>query len=109
METGSPLHSPKRRLEAHELVKRKEAKWLTILRKNFRDVVLLGFGAWIIYKQVYALNPNGYLALIGFGMMVPSARFAITKILSEQSSSSSSSDSPPELPPASSSGTSSDE
>jgi hypothetical protein len=78
-----------------KLDKPREGKWLTILRNGLRDVVLLGFGAWIIWKQVYALNPNGYLALIGFALMVPSARSAIIKILSEPGSSSSSS--PPQV------------
>jgi hypothetical protein len=72
-------------------------KWLSILQRGFRDVILLGFGAWIIWKQVYAVNPNGYLALIGFALMVPSARSAIIKLLSEPGSSSSSPP-PPEAP-----------
>jgi hypothetical protein len=48
------------------------------------------FGGWIIYKQVYALNPNGYLALIGFGFMMPAAVPAILSILSIAGSSSQS-------------------
>ena len=83
---------------------RGEVNWLSIMQKGFRDVILLGFGAWIIWKQVYALNPNGYLAAIGFGMMVPSARSAIIKILSEPGQSSSSSQSQQESPSSKSSG-----
>lgn len=83
---------------------RGEVNWLSIMQKGFRDVILLGFGAWIIWKQVYALSPNGYLAAIGFGMMVPSARSAIIKILSEPGQSSSSSQSQQESPSSKSSG-----
>lgn len=87
-----------------KLEKRGEVKWLSILQKSFRDVVLLGFGAWIIWKQVYAVSPNGYLALVGFGLMVPSARSAIIKILSEPGSSSSSPPPPQESHSSKSSG-----
>lgn len=81
------------------------AKWLSILRQSFRDVVLMGFGAWIIWKQVYATSPNPYLAVIGFAFMVPSARAAIFTILSGPGSSSESSPPPPvQLPPSSSKG-----
>jgi hypothetical protein len=75
-----------------------EVKWLTIVQQSFRDVILMGFGAWIIWKQVYAQNPNGYLAIIGFACMVPSARAAIIAILSEHGPSSPSPP-PPQLPP----------
>jgi hypothetical protein len=78
-------------------------KWLSTVRRSFRDTVLMGFGGWIIYKQVYAPDPNGYLALIGFACMVPSARAAIISILSETGQSSGSAPSQGELPPASSS------
>src|SRR5882762_5659282 len=78
--------------------KRGEVNWLSILLKGFRDVFLLGFGAWVIWKQVYALSPNGYLAAIGFGMMVPAAGTAFIKILSEPGSFSSSSPPPAESP-----------
>jgi hypothetical protein len=86
------------------IAKRGEVNWPSILQKAFRDIFLLGFGAWVIWKQVYALSPNGYLAAIGFGMMVPSAGTAIIKILSEPGSFSSSSPSQEELPPPKSSG-----
>lgn len=77
-------------------------KWRQFLQNGLRDVILMGFGAWIIWKQVYAVNPNQFLDVIGFAMMVPSARSAIIKILSEPGSSSESSD-PPEEPPSHSS------
>lgn len=73
-------------------------KWHSTLRKNFRDIVLMGFGGWIIWKQVYSLNPNGYLALVGLACMIPSGRAAIISILSEPGSSSHSSPSAPEEP-----------
>lgn len=78
--------------------------WLSIMQRGFRDIFLLGFGAWIIWKQVYALAPNGYLAAIGFGMMVPAAGSAVIKILSEPGSFSSSSPPPEESPSRKSSG-----
>ena len=77
-------------------------KWQSILRQNFRDVVLMGFGAWIIWTEVYTKAPNGILILVGVSFMLPSARVAIISILSEPGSSSASSP-PPEsqLPPPS--------
>ena len=77
-------------------------KWQSILRQNLRDVVLLGFGAWIIWKEVYAAAPNTALILAGFGCMVPSARAAILSILSEPGSSSES-PAPPQQRPSQSS------
>lgn len=109
METGSSLRSRKRNVAPDKLTKRGEVNWLSILQKGLRDVVLLGFGAWIIWKQVYSVNPNGYLALIGFALMVPSARSAIIKILSDPGSSLGSSEHPEELHSSKSSGTSDDE
>lgn len=81
-------------------------RWRDAIRKNFRDIVLMGFGGWIIWKQVYAQYPNGYLALVGLACMIPSGRAAIISILSEPGSSSSSSHSAPEErpPPSSSNG-----
>lgn len=88
----------------HKIAKRGEVNWLSIMQKGFRDVFLLGFGAWIIWKQVYALSPNGYLAAIGFGMMLPAGGSAIFKILSEPGSFSSSSPPQEDLRPPKSSG-----
>lgn len=81
-------------------------KWRDAIRKNFRDIILMGFGGWIIWKQVYAQYPNGYLALVGLACMIPSGRAAIISILSEPGSSSQSSHSPsePAPPPSTSSG-----
>lgn len=70
-------------------------KWLAVLRVSFRDVFLMGFGGWVIWKEVYATNPSGTLALIGFACMVPSARHAIISILSEPGPSSESQQHPP--------------
>lgn len=75
-------------------------KWLTILQRLFYDVFLLGFGTWIIWKQVEATTPNVLLGAIGFGMIFPAARSAITSILSGSGLSSSSSQ--PPSPPDSS-------
>ena len=96
------------KFENKEAAKRGELKWLSILQKGLRDVVLLGFGAWIIWKEVYSVNPNVYLAGIGFAMMLPSARSAIIRILLEPGSSSSSSSPPPEQQSSKSSATSGD-
>ena len=63
-------------------------KWHEKVRSGFRDTILLGFGMWIIWTQIYAKNPNGYLILVGFGCMVPSTRAAITSVLSGPGSSS---------------------
>ena len=65
-------------------------KWHEKVRSGIRDTILLGFGMWVIWTQIYAKNPNGYLILVGFGSMVPSARAAIISVLSGPGSSSSS-------------------
>jgi hypothetical protein len=70
-------------------------KWQQILRHVIQDYALPGFGAWIIWKQVYAEVPNGYLAAIGFACMFPAARSAIAPILSAPGQSSESS--PPQV------------
>ena len=57
-------------------------KWRPILRLIIQDYAMTGFGAWIIWKQVYTTTPNGYLALIGFACMFPAARSAVLTILS---------------------------
>jgi hypothetical protein len=81
-------------------------KWYKQIRPNLRDIGLTGFGAWIIWKQVYAPNPNGYLALVGLACMIPSGRAAIISILSEPGPSlpSSSSTSERSQPSSSSAG-----
>src|ERR1700756_5173581 len=106
MSTGK--HRKPERGANHIAAKRGEVNWLSILQKGFRDVFLLGFGAWVIWKQVYAPIPNGYLAAIGFGMMVPAAGTAVIKILSEPGSSSSSSPPQEESPSRRSSGATGD-
>lgn len=68
---------------------REKVKWYEKVRSGFRDTILLAFGLWIIWTQVYAKNPNGYLILVGFGFVVPSARAAIISVLSAPGSSSS--------------------
>lgn len=70
--------------------------------QSLRDTVLMGFGAWIIWTEVYSSQPNGYLILVGFGFMVPSGRSAIITLLSEPGQSSESSQKP-ELPDSGSS------
>jgi hypothetical protein len=74
-----------------------------MLREVVRDIGGLTFGAWILYKEVYAKSPSWFLALIGFGCMFPAARAAIISILSSAGSSFSSAPSERELPQQSSS------
>src|SRR5450756_16850 len=97
VEASCAIRSLRRYVETNQLVMRKEAKWLSLIRQSIRDVLLLGFGAWIIWKQVYAATPNPYLAFVWFGCMFPSARSAISTILSVPGQSSESSQ-PPEQP-----------
>jgi hypothetical protein len=68
-------------------------KWQSILRHIIQDYALTGFGAWIIWKQVYAQVPNAALAAIGFACMFPAARAAVLTILSAPGQSS---ESPPD-------------
>lgn len=104
MENGRPLRPQQRHVETHGLkLNRGEVKWLSIIQHGFRDAALLPFGAWIIWKQVYAPNPSWFLALIGFACMVPSARFAVASILSGLASFSDSHPQPPGLSSGSSS------
>src|SRR5690349_22595015 len=84
-----------------------EVKWRSVLPRIVQDYAMPGFGAWIIWKQVYSISPNGYLALIGFACMFPAARSAVLTILSLPGQSSSS---PPQqedssLPPSRQGGT----
>ena len=71
-----------------------------------RDVGLTGFGAWIIWRQVYAPSPSVPLIILGGALMVPAARAniaALLPILLGTGESSSSSSSPQALPPGPSS------
>jgi len=71
-----------------------------------RDVGLTGFGAWIIWRQVYAPSPSVPLIILGGALMVPAARAniaALLPILLGTSESSPSSSSPQAQPPGPSS------
>ena len=57
-------------------------KWWSIAWQVTRDVGLTGFGAWVIWKQVYAAQPNPTLLLVALGCITPAARSAVTAILS---------------------------
>ena len=66
-----------------------------------RDVGLTGFGAWIIWRQVYSPSVSVPLIILGGGLMVPAARAniaALLPILLGTGESSSSSPPPAELP-----------
>src|SRR6266478_1985887 len=102
MENGTSLHKTSWCLETNPLRKRGEVKWQLVVQRVIQDVPMMGFGAWIIWKQVYATSPNGYLALIGFACMFPAARSAVITILSLPGQSSSPSPPPPEPPSKSS-------
>src|ERR1700761_6781775 len=84
----------------HRKAKKDEAgvAWRSILQRGFRDGVLLIFGGWILYKQVYSVSPSLVLCAIGVGFMVPSLRAAIFTILSLPSESSDSHPSERQLP-----------
>jgi hypothetical protein len=73
-------------------------KWAQILWQLIRDVVLTGFGVWVIWKQVYQAHPSAELLVVALGCIAPAARTAITTVLSGPSAPGSSSESPP--PPA---------
>lgn len=60
-----------------------------------RDVGMTGFGAWIIYRQVYSLNVSVPLLIIGGALMVPAARANILALLLHATGESSSSPEPP--------------
>lgn len=71
------------------------------LWEGLRDVGLTGFGAWIIWRQVYAPSASVPLIILGGALMVPAARAniaALLPILLGTPESSSSSPPPPGLP-----------
>lgn len=65
-----------------------------------RDVGLTGYGAWIIYRQVYSLNVSIPLIILGGALMVPAARANILALLVRGTGESSSSLPPPPGPPS---------
>ena len=96
MEAGGPVLAERRKVEAY-WVNQGVMSWRKVIQHGFRDAILFPFGAWIIYKQVYAVQPIWWLGAIGFGCMVPAARYAIASIFFGLASSSQSS-SQPQLP-----------
>lgn len=77
-------------------------KWLSILWELIRDVLLTGFGVWIIWTQVERSDPNGTLLAVALVCIAPAARSAVTTVLSAPGSSSESSRRPTERPSSSS-------
>lgn len=81
--------------------------WLKAWEKGWsviRDIGLTGYGAWIIWRQVYATSVSVPLVILGGALMVPAARANILALLVHAAGESSSS--PPssgELPSAPSS------
>lgn len=73
-------------------------KWLSIAWELIRDVVLTGFGVWVIWKQVYQPVPNAGLLVVALGCITPAARSAVATVLSGPGSSSASSHRQPEQP-----------
>lgn len=65
-----------------------------------RDVGLTGYGAWIIYRQVYSLSVSIPLIILGGALMVPAARANILALLVRGTGESSSSSPPPPEPPS---------
>ncbi len=76
--------------------------WLKAWEKGWsviRDIGLTGYGAWIIWRQVYATSPYIPLIILGGALMVPAARANILALLVHATGESpSSSSSPGELP-----------
>ena len=65
-------------------------KWLSILWQLIRDVLLTGFGVWVVWKQVEAAEPNTALLVVALGCIAPAARSAVSTILSGPGPSSES-------------------
>ena len=65
-----------------------------------RDVGLTGYGAWIIYRQVYSMSVSIPLIILGGALMVPAARANILALLVHATGESSSSSLPPPEPPS---------
>ena len=74
-------------------------KWYQILWQLMRDVLLTGFGVWVIWRQVLAPEPNGTLLAVALVCIAPAARSAVTTVLSGPGSSSESRE-PPQEPPS---------
>lgn len=62
-------------------------KWAQTAWILLRDIVLTGFGVWIIWKQVESLDPNAALLVVALGCLAPAARSAVAAILSTPGSS----------------------
>lgn len=73
--------------------------WLR-LWELLRDVGMTGYGAWIIYRQVYSLNVSVPLIIVGGALMVPAARANILALLLRGTGESSLSSPPPPEPPS---------
>lgn len=69
-------------------------RWIQLLWQLTRDVLLTGFGVWVIWKQVEAPVPDTALLVVALGCIAPAARSAVATILSGPGASSES----PELP-----------
>jgi hypothetical protein len=85
----------------HGKRKRGSVKWLSILWQLVRDVMLTGYGMWVIWSQVQRPDPNGTLLAVALVCIAPAARSAVTTVLSGAGSSSESSHPPAEPPSAS--------
>lgn len=65
-----------------------------------RDVGMTGYGAWIIWRQVYSLDVSVPLLIVGGALMVPAARANILALLLRGPGESSSPPPPPPEPPS---------
>jgi len=70
-------------------------EWLTRLGRAFRDVVLTGFGLWVIYRQVLAPAPSVWLIFTGLALASPAAAERLRRIIASGNGPSGS----PSLPP----------
>lgn len=69
--------------------------WLSRLWAVTRDVVLTGFGAWVIWRQVLAAVPDPYLIFAGLALASPAAADKLRAIISGGGSPG-----PPSPPPS---------
>ena len=56
-------------------------EWLKALGRFLRDVVLTGFGLWVIYRQVLAATPNVWLIFTGLALASPAAAERLRRML----------------------------
>lgn len=74
--------------------------WLSRLRDIARDLVLTGFGLWVIYRQVLAPVPNVWLIFTGIALASPAGAERLRRILASGNGSSGQPSPPPPSAPS---------